>query len=280
MGAGWGSSMVRLAYRGGGWSDPGEEQAIASLLPLPPGSRILDIGVGGGRTTSFLEHAGASYEGIDVTPQMVRDARRRHPGADLHVGDARHLEALPSASYELVVFSLNGLDCLGHAERERFLHECARLLTPGGVLQFSTHNLEGPCFRERPSWQDARERFAKPGLAAKAEAVIGGVPRLLLARRNIRRHPVLQPEGEGWAMAPLRAHEFRFVCHFATLAEVKASLGRAGLLVEAVWTSSGRRLPPDAVTHGDAFAQLVCRKPPQVIDLAGQRRPTESRLSR
>ncbi len=276
MSVGWGSSMVRLAYRGAGWSDPGEEQAISSLLPLPPGSRILDIGIGGGRTTSFLEHAGASYEGIDVTPEMVDDAHRRYPDANLHVGDAAHLEQLPSSSYELIVFSLNGIDCLDHAERERFLRECVRLLTPGGALQFSTHNLEGPSFREQPSWQDARERLTKPGVAAKAEAVIGGVPRLLLAKRNMKKHAALQPQGDGWAMAPLRAHEFRFVCHFATLAEVKASLARAGLLVEAMWTNTGTRLPLDAVTHSDAFVQIVCRRAPVVIDLVEQREPSET----
>lgn len=276
MGMGWGSSIVRLAYRGAGWSDDGEEQAISSLLPLPAGTRILDIGIGGGRTTSFLKDAGASYEGLDITPEMVRDAQQRYPDANLRVGDARHLEALPSDSYELIVFSLNGVDCLDHADRERFLSECSRLLAPGGVLQFSTHNLEGPCFRERPSWQDARERLAKPGLAAKAEAVIGGVPRLLMARRNIGKHAEQQPEGDGWGMAPLRAHEFRFVCHFATLAEVRASLARAGLLVEGVWTSSGTKLAPDAMHHEDAFAQLVCRKPPVVIDLVNQRQAMES----
>lgn len=272
---GWDSPMVRLAYRGSGWSDPGEEQAFSALLPLPPGTRILDIGIGGGRTTSFLQDAGASYEGIDVTPAMVGDARKRFPGADLHVGDARHLEELPSASYELVVFSLNGIDCLDHDDRETFLRECVRLLAPGGVLQFSTHNLEGPSFSERPSWQDARERLAKPGLASKVEAVVGAVPRLVLARRNHKRHESVQPRGDGWAMAPLRAHEFRFVCHFATLAEVQGSLARAGLVVEAIWTSSGTRLPADAQHHDEAFAQLVCRKPPTLIDLAGERQATD-----
>lgn len=81
MAGGWGSAMVRLAYRSSTWSDPGEEQAYGAVLPLPPGARVLDLGVGTGRTTSFLKEAGATYEGVDVTPEMVEDARRRHPGA-------------------------------------------------------------------------------------------------------------------------------------------------------------------------------------------------------
>jgi len=261
MSSGWDSAMVRLAYRGTGWSDAGEEQALGSLLPLAPGTRVLDLGVGGGRTTAILAEGSASYLGLDITPEMIEDARSRYPGVDLRVGDAAHLEALGDGAFDLIVFSLNGLDCLGHEDRERFFAECARLLAPGGVLQFSSHNLDGPSYGERPSLQDVRERLAKPGLAAKAEAVIGGGPRLVLAHRHYRRHSSQQAHGDGWAMAPLRAHEFRFACHFATLPEVRRSVTRAGLVVEAIWGSSGTPIPLDATTHEDAFAQFLCRKP-------------------
>jgi SAM-dependent methyltransferase len=259
--------MVRLAYRGSGWSDPGERAAIESLLPLPPGTRVLDLGVGGGRTTSFLAEAGASYLGLDVTPAMVEDARKRFPDADLRVGDATRLGDLPDAAYDLIVFSLNGLDCLSHADRELFLSECTRLLAPGGALLFSTHNLDGPSYAERPSLRDARERFAKPGVAAKAEAVIGAVPRLALAMVNARRPRVLA-SGDGWAVQPLRAHEFRFEAHFARLSEVRASLSRAGLELKALWGSSGTSLDLTAHQHQDAYVHVVARRPPLAhIDL-------------
>jgi SAM-dependent methyltransferase len=278
MGVGWDSLMVRLAYRGSGWSDPGEQAAVESLLPLPPGTRVLDIGVGGGRTTSFLAPAAASYVGLDVAPGMVADARRRFPQADLRVGDARLLADFADGSLDLVVFSLNGLDCLSHQDRDLFLRECARLLAPGATLLFSTHNLDGRSFAERPSVTDARERFAKPGAAAKAEAVLGLLPRLLLARRNLRRHGP-QPAGEGWSLAPLRAHEFRFVVHFARLSEVRASVARAGLELTAVWGSSGRPLPLDADAYEDPYAQLVCRRPGlRTMDLTEQREPMDAQL--
>ncbi|MDX6218275.1 MAG: hypothetical protein QOG99_3859 [Frankiales bacterium] len=276
MGAGWDSVMVRLAYRGSGWSDPGEQAAMESLLPLPPGTRVLDIGVGGGRTTGFLAPAAASYVGIDLSPGMVADARRRFPEADLRVGDARLLAGFADGSFDLVVFSLNGLDCLDHHDRDVFLRECARLLGPGATLLFSTHNLDGRSFAERPSVTDARERFAKPGAAAKVEAVLGLLPRLLLARRNLRRHES-QPAGQGWSQAPLRAHEFRFVAHFARLSEVRASLARAGLELEAVWGSSGRPLALDADTYDDPYAQLICRRPGvRTIDVTEQREPLDA----
>lgn len=129
------------------------------------------------------------------------------------------------------------------------------------MLQLSTHNLAGPSFGERPSLQDARERFGKPGLVAKAEAVLLGGPRLLLARRHFRAHPPALPAGDGWAVAPLRAHEFRFVCHVATFAEVRGSLERAGFALEGAWGNSGAPVPLDADSYPDDNVQLVGRRP-------------------
>jgi SAM-dependent methyltransferase len=253
--------MVRLAYRGSGWSDPGEEAAVRQLQDELPTARVLDLGFGGGRTTSFLAHVAASYVGVDISPAMVADARRRFPAADLRVGDARRLADFPDGSFDVVVFSLNGVDCLTHAERDAFLRECHRLLPRGGALLFSTHNLDGPSYGERPSLRDARERFAKPGVVAKAEAVLTSAPRLVLAFRHFRAHGAAPPSAEDWAEAPLRTHEFRFVVHFARLSEVRAAVARSGLFVQGIWTSGGERLPEDADSYPDHYAHVLCRRP-------------------
>ncbi|MCU1621865.1 MAG: SAM-dependent methyltransferase [Frankiales bacterium] len=260
MGRGWDSLMVRLAYRGSGWSDDGEQAAVAALLPALPRSRVLDVGVGAGRTTSFLAEAAASYIGVDLAARMVADARRRFPSADLRVADARDLSAFADGAFDLVVFSLNGVDCLSHEEREAFLRDCARLLAPGGALLFSTHNLDGPSFAEVPSLRDARERLAKPGTAAKVEAVLALVPRLLLAYRNAHAYTAPRPAGDGWAVVPLRAHEFRFVAHFARLPEVRGSIARAGLELETAWSRSGAAIPETASSYDEPYAHFLCRR--------------------
>jgi SAM-dependent methyltransferase len=76
-GAAWGSWLVRRHYLGDGFSDAGEHAAVEFLGAWVDGARVLDLGVGAGRTTSFLAPRASTYLGIDVSRKMVRSARRR-----------------------------------------------------------------------------------------------------------------------------------------------------------------------------------------------------------
>ena len=73
--------------------------------------------------------------------------------------------------------------------------------------------------------------------------------------------------GDGWAVRPLRAHEFRFDAHFARLSEVRASIVRAGLSLEALWGSSGTSLELTAEQHPDAYVHVVARRLVPRLDL-------------
>ena len=42
---------------------------------IPAGSAILDLGVGGGRTTSYLANRASRYVGVDYAPAMVKACR-------------------------------------------------------------------------------------------------------------------------------------------------------------------------------------------------------------
>lgn len=50
---------------------------IRRALGLKPGSRILDVGCGYGRHGAELARQGYHVVGVDLSEQMVRDARRR-----------------------------------------------------------------------------------------------------------------------------------------------------------------------------------------------------------
>jgi len=59
---------------------------VVSLGPkLEPGDRVLDLACGDGGLGVFLREHGLEYRGVDTTPAMVEEARRK--GIDAELGD-------------------------------------------------------------------------------------------------------------------------------------------------------------------------------------------------
>jgi ubiquinone/menaquinone biosynthesis C-methylase UbiE len=108
---------------------------------IKPGMSVLDLGVGGGRTTSYLSGVASRYVGVDYSEVMIRACKRKLPNVDFLLADASDLSVFERASFDAVVFSFNGLDSVVPEERRlRCLRECWRVLRPRGVLVFSSHN--------------------------------------------------------------------------------------------------------------------------------------------
>ena len=119
--------------------DPAEELLFGRYLG--PGMSILDLGVGGGRTTRYLAPSANTYVGLDNSPAMIEVCRSKYPALAFVVGDASDLRAFEDQSFDAVVFSFNGIDYLEDGqERSRCLTEIARVLRDDGVLIFSSHN--------------------------------------------------------------------------------------------------------------------------------------------
>src|SRR5689334_14584067 len=135
--ASWGAEDVVADFATDGFTDPGERAALTSLRAWVVDRDVLDIGVGGGRTTGMLLPHVRSYVGVDIAPEMLALARERFPEADLREGDAAVLEGVADAGHDLVVFSYNGLDSLDHAGRGRALAAMARAVRPEGRVLFS-----------------------------------------------------------------------------------------------------------------------------------------------
>ena len=51
--------------------------ALAPWLKVSPGARILDVGCGVGRWSRLLATRGAKVTGVDISPTMIEEARRR-----------------------------------------------------------------------------------------------------------------------------------------------------------------------------------------------------------
>ncbi|WP_435347447.1 class I SAM-dependent methyltransferase [Haloarchaeobius sp. HRN-SO-5] len=105
------------------------------------GGRVLDIGCGTGRTTRPLSDMGFDVVGVDVSEEMVKRARTRHPGIRFEVDDATDLRH-DDGSFDHVLFSYYGLDSIVPEEsRTRAVAEIFRVLRPGGTFAFNSHNL-------------------------------------------------------------------------------------------------------------------------------------------
>ena len=108
---------------------------------LRRGMDILDLGVGGGRTTPYLSRIASHYVGADYAEAMVRSCRSRYPEKEFLVADAANLSIFPDSSFDAIVMAFNGIDYIYPLEkRSKCLCECWRVLRPDGKLIFSSHN--------------------------------------------------------------------------------------------------------------------------------------------
>ncbi len=73
------------------WPNKGQAKFITYLNS---GDIVLDVGCGGGRTTTFLLNNGMRAVGVDLSENMIEIAKREAPEADFFVGDVRDIEKI------------------------------------------------------------------------------------------------------------------------------------------------------------------------------------------
>lgn len=124
---------------------PSEATILSMLLPILGTARMLDMGVGGGRTSLHFSKIVREYVGADYSSSMIDECRRRFAGCaesvSFQVCDARNMEMFATDSFDFILFSHNGIDSVGHEDRLKVLKEVQRVGKSGGYFAFSTHNL-------------------------------------------------------------------------------------------------------------------------------------------
>lgn len=104
------------------------------------GGRVLELGCGAGRITGYLVALGREVTGLDVSPQMIAECRRRYPAGRFVEGDIEDLSQFADGSLAVVLAGFNVLDIFSDARRRQTLREIHRVLAPGGLLIMSSHN--------------------------------------------------------------------------------------------------------------------------------------------
>jgi len=108
--------------------------------------KMLDIGVGGGRTTLHFSNLTKEYLGIDYSKEMISACKERFfesvkKNIDFETVDVRDMSSIKSQEFDFILFSFNGIDYISHDDRLQAFKEIHRVGRPGGIFCFSTHNL-------------------------------------------------------------------------------------------------------------------------------------------
>jgi SAM-dependent methyltransferase len=215
---------------------------------------MLDLGVGAGRTAYTFGAICRRYVGIDYVPRMIELSRARVGESErcrFDVADARDLSRFSDGEFDVVLFSFNGIDNVGHEDRLRVLGEIRRVLRPGGTFFFSVHSLN--VFPFRLTWPDVGWR--RPVRALRFHG--GAVRRWLRLRRENRSVDATAAHARGWALLVADAHGYEMQIYFVTPAEQLRQLTHAGFITDAIFDEQGRPVA-DAAASRDNWLHFLC----------------------
>lgn len=118
---------------------PFETWLLDRVLAHAAGEPVVEVGSGPGHVTAYLADRGADATGLDLSPAMVAEARRRFPGATFEVGDLRRLSRPAASPGWAAVLGWYSLIHLAASELTGAVAALARPLVPGGWLVLGMH---------------------------------------------------------------------------------------------------------------------------------------------
>jgi SAM-dependent methyltransferase len=119
------------------WSDYNEPmctpfyEAVLEATGVGAGTRLLDVGCGGGFALLLAARRGAAVSGLDATPALLDIARERVPAASLAVGDLEDPLPFEPGSYD-VLTAFNSVQFA--ADPVAAVKNLSHLVRPGGLI--------------------------------------------------------------------------------------------------------------------------------------------------
>jgi len=156
---------------------------------------------------------------------MVEAARRKYPDLAISQADARDLSQFDDETFALVFFSYNGIDAVDATARRDVVREAFRVLRPGGIFLFSTHNAVGPLCGEKPWRLGPAEHSTRLGRLRQMVERTVAFPSSMAGYRRTRR---LASAGDGYRVLPAAAHRFGIVVYYTTIERQLRDLAAAG----------------------------------------------------
>ncbi|MCI0525521.1 MAG: methyltransferase domain-containing protein [Acidobacteria bacterium] len=166
------------------------ERLVLADLPLlaqgrdPKSLRVLEIGCGAGRMTKHLAAVFGEVAGVDVSGEMIRQARARLAGianARLYETSGVDFAIFPDEEFDLILSAYVFQHVPSAEVIASNIHEAWRVLKPGGVFKFQTNGVTAAAFEqaEKDTWAGASlpeaeiRRFARE-TGAQLISVFGG----------------------------------------------------------------------------------------------------------
>jgi len=118
---------------------PFETWLLDRVIAHANGRPVVEVGSGPGHVTAYLAARGADATGIDLSPEMVAEARRRFPDGKYEVGDLRRLGRPLTSSGWAAVLGWYSLIHLAASELPDAIAALTRPLDPGGWLVLALH---------------------------------------------------------------------------------------------------------------------------------------------
>ncbi len=118
---------------------PFESWLLRRVVDLADGAPVIEVGTGPGHVAAFLAEAGADATGLDITPEMVDQARCRYPGVSYQVGDLRRLMRPTTHDGWGAVLAWYSLIHLAASELPAAIASLARPLRANGWLVLALH---------------------------------------------------------------------------------------------------------------------------------------------
>jgi uncharacterized protein len=118
---------------------PFDTWLLDRVAALAHGAPVADVGTGPGHVAAHLARAGADVTGIDLSPAMVDEARRRFPDLTFAVGSFSDLLRPPADAGWGAITAWYALVHLAGSELAPAVASLARVLLPGGWLALAVH---------------------------------------------------------------------------------------------------------------------------------------------
>ena len=212
--------------------------------------RVLDIGCGAGRTTSYLNDLSKSYTGIDYSYEMIEVCRERFENLSFIHGDVRNMNMMKDGSCDFVIFAYNGLDSISHEGRLMGLKEINRVLCQNGLFVFSAHN------------RNYRYASMYPGFAFSHDPhiLLKNIIKFVKSIYNHTRQKKKQQFEKEYAIINDRAHNYAMLTYYIDKKSQKSQLREVGFDVVEMYDTSGNVLEDNDYDGNSAWIYYVAQK--------------------